>query len=624
MPKNSIKRQIAESQTKRGLVRSGKILETIREIENINWDMTINSPLGPQDKVNVFYDTMADIINTSQPLRRSRIRNDKPWMTEELKELIVKRQRLFKTKGEEWRKVANEVKTQVIQKKKAYYNQLSNQKPKELWNEINKLKDTKQDGKIKFSPDELNEGFKNVWKDTTPQLIDDFITTDTEAPNLPGRNTMDALITVIDDWTKAIDVKSTVHAVFFDFQKAFDLVDHTILLNKLRRLKLPTWIISWVAQYLKGRKQRVKIGDKFSAWTDVAAGVIQGSVLGPTLFLLFIYDINEYIDSIIEIIKYADDIVIYNIIKDLSEDKVQDAVNGIAEWARINKMKLNEKKTQHMFINQKMHGPHLLNLNNEPLTETREYTYLGIKINQDMSCGEQWSALHRKLNSNIHLFREMKKFNFDLNHIVNAYKSLSLSVIAYAAPLLTSCTSDMQIQMQRCQKKFLRIIKCTIDEAKLKFNIVPIKEYIDLSCTTILKRMLQDDEHPVTKKLDKANKPKDKKGGSQQIHQSQMVTRAAFKYEASKPNGEKYNNSFIPKTLRAIRDGNDDKYTGIKIVEPIPSKPSTATSTKTQPTTPNTEVHPKLFKCIPCGISWDTNKQLSTHLRFANAHKNKQ
>ena len=204
---------------------------------------------------------------------------------------------------------------------------------------------------------------------------------------LPGRNTMDALITVIDDWTKAIDVKSTVHAVFFDFQKAFDLVDHTILLNKLRRLKLPTWIISWVAQYLKGRKQRVKIGDKYSAWTDVAAGVIQGSVLGPTLFLLFIYDINEYIDSIIEIIKYADDIVIYNIIKDLSEDKVQDAVNGIAEWARINKMKLNEKKTQRMFINQKMHGPHLLNLNDEPLTETREYTYLGIKINQNMSCG---------------------------------------------------------------------------------------------------------------------------------------------------------------------------------------------------------------------------------------------
>ena len=276
-----------------------------------------------------------------------------------------------------------------------------------------------------------------------------------------------------------------------------------------------------------------------------------------------------------------------------------------------------------------MHGPHLLNLNDEPLTETREYTYLGIKINQNMSCGEQWSALYRKLNSNIHLFREMRKFNFDLNHIVNAYKSLSLSLIAYAAPLLTSCTSDMQIQMQRCQKKFLKIIKCTIDEAKLKFNIVPIKDYIDLSCATILKRMLQDEEHPVTIKLDKANKPKDKKGSSQQIQPSQMVFRSVFKYESSKANGPKYNNSFIPKTLRTIRDGNDDKYTGIKIVEPITNKPSTTTPTQIQLTMPNIEnekqiENPKLFECIPCGKSWDTNKQLLTHLRFANAHKNKQ
>jgi hypothetical protein len=438
---------------------------------------------------------------------------------------------------------------------------------------------------------------------------------------LPGRNTMDALIKVIDDWTKSIDDKSTVHAVFFDFQKDFDLVDHTILLNKLQRLKLPTWIISWVAQYLKDRKQRVKIDNKFSTWTNVSAGVIQGSVLGPTLFLLFISDINEYIDSLIEIIKYADDIVIYNIIKDLSEDKVQAAVNGIAEWSRINKMKLNEKKTQHMFINPRQKGPHLIALNNEPLLETSEYTYLGIKINKDMSCVEQWSSLYRKLNSNIYLFRQMKKFNFNLEHIVNAYKSLSLSLIAYAAPLLTNCTNDLQIQMQRCQKKFLKIIKCSIEEAKLKYNIVPINEYIDLSCVTILKRMLQDDEHPVTKQLDKANKSK-----IDDSQQSQMKTRSAFKFESSIPKGAKYNNSFIPKTLRAIRDGNDDKYTGTKIVEPITNKPSKVHPTCSVPPTtePVKQIEkPKLFKCIQCDKSWDSEKALLAHLRFAAAHVNK-
>ena len=153
---------------------------------------------------------------------------------------------------------------------------------------------------------------------------------------LPGHNTMDAIIKVVEDWSRAKDQQLPTTAIFFDFSKAFDLVDHEILLSKLSQL-WPEWITSWIAAYLTNRTQRVKTGDIFSEWKPVEAGVIQGSILGPILFLIFILDINHHVPNGVELIKYADDLLTYVSSSTWQCELIQGAANGIENWCQINK-----------------------------------------------------------------------------------------------------------------------------------------------------------------------------------------------------------------------------------------------------------------------------------------------
>jgi hypothetical protein len=137
----------------------------------------------------------------------------------------------------------------------------------------------------------------------------------------------------------------------------------------------------------------------------------------------------------------------------------------------------------------------------------------------------------------------MKRLGFNVENIVNSYKSLSLSLIDYAAPLLTSAPTNIIHALNRCHKRFLRIINCNLDAAVEKHNLLPPAEHIDKRCESILARILKDKSHPTTVKLSKPSN----------LGQS-IQTRSTFNFKAPIPKTERYNNSFVPKTLRALRE----------------------------------------------------------------------
>ena len=131
--------------------------------------------------------------------------------------------------------------------------------------------------------------------------------------------------------------------ILLDFRKAFDRVTHERLLFKLKKMGIQGRLLAWIQSFLGNRKQRVVLNHTESKWRSVYSGVPQGSVMGPTLFLIYINDLPDYVKSSCKI--FADDTKIYAKVGNMADvERIQKDIDELVEWSRTWLLNFNAGK----------------------------------------------------------------------------------------------------------------------------------------------------------------------------------------------------------------------------------------------------------------------------------------
>jgi len=178
------------------------------------------------------------------------------------------------------------------------------------------------------------------------------LVTDNQWAYRKGHSTELLLAHLTETWRHAVDSSLGVSVAFVDFRKAFDCVNREILLNKLQyRSGIRGPLLAWLTSYLTSRSQYTVLNGQRSSLSHVTSGVPQGSVLGPTLFVLYTSELVEFVQSA-TVYMYADDTTVYYIGESI--DEVSAALNQslkeLYAWCSINRLTSHLKKSECMLI----------------------------------------------------------------------------------------------------------------------------------------------------------------------------------------------------------------------------------------------------------------------------------
>ena len=258
--------------------------------------------------------------------------------------------------------------------------------------------------------------------------------------------------------SEAIGDNEQLDVVYTDCEKAFDKVDHGIILNKLRNIGFSQKAFNLIKSYLVDRNQTVKIGRCFSDQYVSTSGVPQGSNLGPLLFILFINDLPSYVSNS-GCLMYADDFKLYRVIK-CKEDSIelQSDLNLVAQWFRSNNMTLNVGKCAVVKYTRKMNyfvdDYYIDNIQIERKNNVKD---LGVHFQTNFRFNTHYCDITNRAYRMLGFVIRNSK-NFRIDTIIRLYNALVRPHVEYASNIW-SPTADTNINLiEKVQKRFLRYL----------------------------------------------------------------------------------------------------------------------------------------------------------------------
>ena len=227
----------------------------------------------------------------------------------------------------------------------------------------------------------------------------------------PKSSTATASGQFIDQLLLGMDNGTITGVVFLDLTKAFDTVNHSILSRKLSNFGVDETVQNWFDSSLFNRSQVTSCANAQSVPDTVSVGVVQGSILGPLMFIIYMNDLPNVLEFC-NIAWYADDTVLYFSSKLVTE--IESDLRHVCDWLKHNQLTLNIKKSQFMLIGSNARLSRIdsiiISADGKHLEEAQCFPYLGLVINKNLTWEDHVDHMRNKINQKLGLLRRIKSY----------------------------------------------------------------------------------------------------------------------------------------------------------------------------------------------------------------------